>query len=67
MFWNEVVRKRRNKQLTFFNWLANVKNLVLPNGSKHVRNVINDINTVFFSKIAHSLWRLEALPPDPCL
>ena len=33
-------RRRRIKQFTFFNWLSNVKNLVLSNGSKHVRNVI---------------------------
>ena len=26
--------------LIFLNWLSNVKNLLLLNGSKHVRNVI---------------------------
>ena len=26
--------------IKFFNWVSNVKNLFLSNGSKHVRNVI---------------------------
>ena len=32
--------KRRIKQFNFFNWLSNVTNLVLSNGSEHLRNVI---------------------------
>ena len=32
--------KRRIDQLNFFDWLSNVKNLVLSNGSEYVRNVI---------------------------
>ena len=35
-----IATKRRIKQFNSFNWLLNVKNLVLLNGSKHVRNVI---------------------------
>ena len=33
-------RKRKIKQLTFFNWFSNVKNLVRSKGSEHMRNVI---------------------------
>ena len=40
VFWNLIASKRRIEQLNFFDWLSNVKNLVLPNGCKHVRNVI---------------------------
>ena len=36
----DLIATRRIKQFNFFNWLSNVKNLVLLNGSKHVRNVI---------------------------
>ena len=32
--------KCKKKQFQFFNWLSNVKNLVLSNGSKHMWNVI---------------------------
>ena len=32
--------KKRIEQLNFFDWLLNVKNLVLSNGSELVRNVI---------------------------
>ena len=42
--------KTRIEQLNFFDWLWNVKNLVLWNGSELVRNVIQwDLNS-FFSK-----------------
>ena len=42
--------KKRIEQLHFFDWLWNVKNLVLWNGSKLVQNVIQwDLNS-FFSK-----------------
>ena len=40
VFWTKVASKRGIKQLNFFNWLSNVKNLVLSNGSEHVQNVI---------------------------
>ena len=40
VFWTETESKRRNKQRDFFNWLSNVKNLVLSNGFEYVRNVI---------------------------
>ena len=33
-------QKRRTEQFNFFNWLSNVKNLVLSNGSEYERNVI---------------------------
>ena len=32
-------KKRRIEQFNFFNWLSNVKNLLLSNGSEYVRNV----------------------------
>ena len=35
-----VASKRRIEQLNVFDWLSNVKNLVLLNGCEHVRNVI---------------------------
>ena len=35
-----IASKRRLEQLKFFDWFSNVKNLVLSNGSEHVRNVI---------------------------
>ena len=38
--WTLIAIKRRIEQLNFFDWLSNVKNLVLSNGSEHVRNVI---------------------------
>ena len=40
VFWTKIASKRRTKQFNFFNWLSNVKNLVLSNGSEYVRNVI---------------------------
>ena len=47
MFWTLVASKQRIEQLNFFDWLSNVKNLVLSNGLKHVRNVIK---IAFFSQ-----------------
>ena len=35
-----IASKRKIEQCNFSNWLSNVKNLVLSNGSEHVRNVI---------------------------
>ena len=44
--------KRRTEQFNFFNWLLNVKNLVLSNSSEHVRNVIQwHLNSFFLQKI----------------
>ena len=40
VFWTLIASKRRINQLNFFNWLLNVKNLVLSNGCEHVQNVI---------------------------
>ena len=40
VFWTKVASKRRIKQLDFFDWLSNVKNLVLSNGSEHLQNVV---------------------------
>ena len=40
VFWNLIASKRRIEQLKFFDWLSNVKNLVLSNGYEHVENVI---------------------------
>ena len=47
MFWTLIASKQRIEQLNFFDWLSNVKNLVLSNGLKHVRNVIK---IAFFSQ-----------------
>ena len=35
-----IASKRKIEQCNFSNWLSNAKNLVLSNGSEHVRNVI---------------------------
>ena len=40
MFWTLIASKRRIEQLNFFDWILNVKNLVLSNGSELERNVI---------------------------
>ena len=40
VFWNLIASKKRMEQSKFFDWLSNVKNLVLSNGCEHVRNVI---------------------------
>ena len=40
LFWNLIASKRRIEHLKFFDWLSNVKNLVLSNGCEHVQNVI---------------------------
>ena len=58
--------KRRIEQLSFFDWLSNIKNLVLRNGSELVRNVIQwDLNSLFFPKLTKIAQRLGALPPHP--
>ena len=58
--------KKRIEQLNFFDWLWNVKNLVVWNGSELVRNVIKwDLNSFFFQKHTKIAQRLGALPPDP--
>ena len=68
VFWNLIARKRRIEQSKFFDWLFNVKNLVLSNGCEHVRNVIQwDQNSFFSQKLTKFAQRLGALPhnPDP--
>ena len=57
--------QKRTEQFNFFNWLLNVKNLVLSNGSERVRNVIQCYYNSFFSKNYEKLPR--APPPDPRL
>ena len=55
---------KETEQLNFFNWLSNVKNLVLSNGSEY--NVIQLYYNSFFSKkIRKTAQRLGASPPDP--
>ena len=39
VFWTLIASKRIG-QLTIFDWLSNVKNLILSNSSENVRNVI---------------------------
>ena len=60
-------KKRRIAQFNFFNWLSNVKNLVLENGSEYVRNVtLYGIKIAFFSQELRKIaQRLGASPPDP--
>ena len=66
VLWNLIASKRRIKQLKFFDWLSDVKNLVLSNGCEHVRNVIQwDSNSFFFQKLTKIAQRLGALPTDP--
>ena len=36
----DLIAGKRIEQPNFFDWLSNVKNLVLSNGCEHVRNVI---------------------------
>ena len=50
MFWTYIVSKGRIEQFNFIYWLSNVKNLVLSDGSEHVRNVIQWHKNSFFSK-----------------
>ena len=33
-------KQKKTEEITFFNWLSNLKNLVLSNDSKNVQNVI---------------------------
>ena len=40
VFWTLIASTRRIEQLNYFDWLSNVKNLVLSNGFEHVQNVI---------------------------
>ena len=45
VFW--IVSKRKIEQFSFFNWLSNVKNLVLSNASEHVGMRSNGIHISF--------------------
>ena len=38
VFRTKIASKRRIEQFNFFNWLSNVKNRLLSNGSEHARN-----------------------------
>ena len=76
LLWTKIASKKRTEEFKFFNWLSNVKNLVLLNGSKYVRNVIQWCENSFFFKkllkidqrfLKHSLRWLGARPPDPSL
>ena len=63
---NLFASKRRIEQLDFFDWLSNIKNLVLSSDCEHVRNVIQwDQNSFFFQKLTKITQRLGALPTDP--
>ena len=54
------------KQFVFFNWLSNVKNLVLLNGSEHLRNVIQwHKNSFSFQKITKNRPTAGGLAPRP--
>ena len=66
VFWTWPVTKSRFKQLELFSWLSNRKNVVLSNGSKTVRNVIQMaliLKQLFFPKHykrSPSGWGLRA-------
>ena len=63
MFWTVIASKRKIEQLNFFDWLSNVKNLVVSNGCEHVQNVIQwDLNSFFFQKLTKIPQRLGAPP-----
>ena len=65
MFWDLIAKRGLNNSI-FYDWLWNVKNLVLWNGSELVQNVIQwDLNSFFFQKLAKIAQRLGALSPDP--
>ena len=56
MFRTWPVGKERTEQINFFNWLSNLKKLVLSNGFKNVRNVIQTaLKQNFVSKFAQRL------------
>ena len=40
VFWRLCISKGKIHQFDFLNWLSNLKNLVLSNGSENLRNVI---------------------------
>ena len=66
MLWTKIASKRRIEQLKFFDWILNVKNLVLSNGSEHVQNVIQwDKNCLFFQKLPKIAQRQMSLLPNP--
>ena len=48
-FWVWSVSKEKTHQFDFFNWLLNLKTLVISNGSKTVRNMIQVVLKKFFS------------------
>ena len=59
VFWTLIASKKRIEQLLFFDWLSNVKNLVLSNGCELLRNVIQwDQNSFFFQKRTKITQRL---------
>ena len=58
--------KKRIEQLNFFDWLWNAKKLVLWNGSKLVRNVIQwDLNSFFFPKTYKNRPAAGGFAPRP--
>ena len=58
--------KRMIEQLNFFDWLSNVKNLVLSNGCEHVRNAIQwDLNSFFSENLQKSASGWGLCLPTP--
>ena len=58
--------KKKIEQLNFFDWLWNVKNLVVWNGCELVRNVIQwDLNSFFFSKTYKNRPAAGGFAPRP--
>ena len=62
-----VLDLTRSKGSDFFNWLSNIKNFVLSNGSENVRNVIRIAlkEPVFSKKLQKIAQRLVSSPPCP--
>ena len=58
MFWTLIANKRRTEQLNFCNWLSDVKNLVLSNGSEYVRNAGHGIEWKW-NGAEISVWNME--------
>ena len=50
VFWTYIASKRKIEEINFFDWLSNVKNQDLVNGSEHLQNVIPLIKIAFYFK-----------------
>ena len=51
----------------FFNWLSNLKKLVIPNGAKNMQNVIQMASKFSYFLPKQSQKIAQRRPPDPRL